>query len=263
MTTFSEIVRRIPPDIWRPVFQTPHQRADSGILAKFLRLVLPRDPEPVMVFPLLAETELKEHKISRWRLLALAIMMMGLTIGLITLLLQVPGLHYSVVDLLTMGFDYFVPHGFAIGLAWVSGLFAVIKLGGFIKHSAIQRELDAIPATRFGFYNLWLRLALWEEMVFRAGSEKWNWGQRLWVSFVFGAIHVINIWYSMAAGLALGLTGFGFMLVYQWYYRKTKDQILATAASGVVHALYNTIAMGILMLVGFFFILELVLHVFM
>lgn len=144
-------------------------------------------------------------------------------------------------------------------------MYAVLKLGTFVKHSALQRELYKVTATKSRFYNLWLRMALREEMVFRAGGETWNWAQRIWASFVFGTIHIVNIWYSMAAGIALGLTGFGFMLVYRWYYYKTKSQTLATAASGVVlvHAIYNTIAISLLILVGVWFLLELVMHFFM
>ena len=64
---------------------------------------------------------------------------------------------------------------------------------------------------------------------------------------VFGVVHVINIWYSFAAGLALSLTGFGFLLVYLWDYRRTRNQVSATAYSGVVHAVYNTLAMSLIL----------------
>ena len=62
----------------------------------------------------------------------------------------------------------------------------------------------------------------------------------------FGLAHVVNIWYSFAAGTALSMTGFGFLLVYLWYYRKYRSQIIATAAAATVHALYNAIALSLI-----------------
>ena len=96
-------------------------------------------------------------------------------------------------------------------------------------------------------------------MLFRAGAEKWSLRHQLQASIVFGAIHITNIWYSFAAGIALSLTGFGFMLVYLWAYRRYRNPLVATAYAAIVHALYNMVAVTMLvtallvMLVSLFF----------
>ena len=124
-----------------------------------------------------------------------------------------------------------------------------MSIGGFTNHDYIQRELQALPATKYRIYNFLLKVALWEEQVFRSGSENWSWPQRVRASLIFGVIHITNIWYSIAAGVALGMTGFGFLLVYHWYYQKTKNQFVATAASATVHAVYNIMALALIVAV--------------
>lgn len=91
-----------------------------------------------------------------------------------------------------------------------------------------------------------LLFALYEEQAFRSGAERWTWPQRVRASVCFGLVHITNIWYNFAAGIALSLTGFGFMLLYLWYYRRYKNQLVATAASTTAHALYNAILLGAL-----------------
>ncbi len=149
---------------------------------------------------------------------------------------------------MTLGFDTFIPIAWARGIAWTVGLVGAMSIGGLTNYDRFQRDLQSAPATRSKIYNFVLMAALWEEQVFRSGSEKWSWSQRVRASLIFGAIHITNIWYSLAAGIALGLTGFGFLLVYQWYYRKTRNQIIATAASATVHALYNMIALVLVLI---------------
>lgn len=225
-----------------------HQRADEGLLARFLCWALPSDPKAFYVFPSLAHNTVTRNGKSVWRFFPLVLLLFAATVGMVYLFLQVPYLNYSVVSLLTQLFALFLPHNVATGAAWGVGILAVINLGSFVKHTDIQRALDNEPATKNGFYNFWLRAALWEEMVFRAGSEKWTWPERIRASFIFGAVHIINIWYSFAAGIALSLTGFAFLLVYLWVYGRTKSQLSATAVSGTVHAMYNTFIMVLLVL---------------
>lgn len=232
------------------VLESKHKRAKRGLMAKFLAKTLPPDPKPTFVSGFLAEMVLKANSVSHWRLSLLAPPLMGITIVSIMLLNEVPLLDYSVVQVLTNFFSLFFSHGWATGFAWTLGIVAVVAIGSFVDHDMLQRNLDDLPATKNHFYNLWLRLALWEEMVFRAGSEKWTWAERIRASFLFGIVHIVNIWYSMGAGLALGLTGFGFMLIYQWNYRKTQNQIFATAVTGAVHAMYNIAAISLIAVVG-------------
>lgn len=122
-------------------------------------------------------------------------------------------------------------------------------MGNFTNYTPSQKLLHKIKATRCEVYNTLLLLALLEEQAFRSGSEKWNWRERVRVSVCFGLLHITNIWYSFAAGIALSVTGFGFLLVYLWYYRKYRIQIIATAAAATVHALYNAIAISLIAVV--------------
>lgn len=219
-----------------------YKRSNKGLLARFLRWSMPKDPGALYVPPRVAHIIVTARG-SAWRFLPIAALMMACTVGLIILLLQVPFLRPSAVGLLTQLFGLFLPQGWATGLAWAVGVCTVIGLGPLVELSDFQRTLDKQPASKSNVYNAWLRLALREEVAFRAGCEKWTWLERVRASMVFGAIHIINIWYSFAAGVALSLTGFGFLLVYLWDYRRTQNQVSATAYSGTVHAVYNTLAL--------------------
>lgn len=238
------------------VLESKHRRAKRGLMAKFLAKTLPPDPKPTFVSGFLAELVLQANSVKRWRLMLLVPPLLGMTIVLITLLIQVPLLDYSVVQVLTNFFGLFVSEGWATGFAWTLGIIVVVAIGDFVDHDMLQRNLDYVPATKNHFYNLLLRLALWEEMVFRAGSEKWTWAERVRASFLFGIVHIVNIWYSMGAGLALGVTGFAFLLIYQWHYRKTQNQIYATSITGFVHAMYNMAAFALIAVVGIVWLAE-------
>lgn len=225
-----------------------HRRAQVGLMAKFLNRTMPPDPKPVFVWPQLVVEA--GHKHFRTRSLALVSLTLLLaTMGMIYLLLQVPFLDQSVVKLMTRGLETFIPSGWATGAAWTVGMVGTMAIGSFTNHNFTQRELQSRPATKHKVYNFVLMAALWEEQAFRSGSEKWSWSQRVRASLIFGVIHITNIWYSMAAGIALGLTGFGFLLVYWWYYRRTRDQVVATAASATVHAVYNMMALALIVVV--------------
>ncbi len=197
------------------------------------------------MWPDLAHVTVKKVS-SLWRLVPIAVLLLVGTAGLVYVLLAVPGLHYSVVGLLTTAFEWIVPRNWAARLAWCVGMFAVLQLGTFVRHRPLQARLDREPASRNIVYNFVLRLALWEEMAFRAGAEKWSVLDRLRASLLFGAVHILNIWYSFAAGLALSLTGFGFMAVYLWARKRYEGQIVATSIAATVHALYNTLALLLL-----------------
>ncbi len=222
----------------------PLRRAEKGLLAKFLEKTLPPDPKPLFIWPELVAEANGRHFRTR-NLAPVALVLLITTVGMIYLLLQVPFLDQSVVKLMTRAFETLVPTGWATGAAWMVGMVGVMSMGRFTNHDHIQRALDSLPATKHGVYNFVLKAALWEEQVFRSGSEKWSWPQRVRASLIFGVIHITNIWYSMAAGVALGLTGFGFLLVYQWYFHRTQNQLIATAASATVHAIYNMIALAL------------------
>lgn len=233
------------------VFPHPlmHRRAENGLLAKFLNVTMPPDPKPVFVWPQLVVEASRKHVFRTRNLAFVSLTLLLATIGMIYLLLQVPFLDQSVVKLMTRGFETFIPTGWATGAAWTVGMVGAMSIGSFTNHDYLQRKLQALPATKYGIYNFVLMAALWEEQAFRSGSEKWSWSQRVRASLIFGVIHITNIWYSMAAGVALGLTGFGFLLVYHWYYQNTKNQVVATAASATVHAVYNMMALALIVVV--------------
>ncbi len=217
-------------------------------MAKFLNRTMPPDPQPVFVWPQAVAITGRKH-FRKLNLMLVALTLLAATMGLIFLLLQVPFLDQSVVKLMTRGFETFIPKGWATGAAWTVGMVGTMSIGSFTNHDSVQRGLQSIPATRHKLYNFVLMAALWEEQAFRSGSEKWSWSQRVRASMVFGAIHITNIWYSLAAGIALGITGFGFLLVYQWYYQRTRSQLVATAASATVHATYNMMALALVAIV--------------
>lgn len=225
-----------------------HKRAQKGLMAAFLNKTMPPDPKPAFVWPQIITAASRTHFRLR-KMVLISLSLVAVTIGLVTLLLQIPFLDQSVVRLLTQGFEMFIPQGWAIGAAWATGLICTSFLGSLINHDRIQKNLMTLPATKFKFYNFILILALQEEQIFRSGSETWSWPQKVRASLLFGIIHVVNIWYSLAAGIALGITGFGFLLVHLWYYRKTKNQVIATAASATVHALYNMVVFVLLVIV--------------
>jgi hypothetical protein len=229
-----------PPDLM--VVHRPRK----GIMAWLFRRAMPRDTRPTFVWPKLVATIEDARYLDRRWLTAVAAVLIAMTIAAVKALLLIPGLDSSVVNLLTRGFATFLPRGWATGAAWVAGVAGVLLIGDFTNYTKQQKALHSLKATRCEAYNTLLLFALWEEQAFRSGSERWSWCERVRASVCFGLAHVVNIWYSFAAGTALSMTGFGFLLVYLWYYRKYRSQIIATAAAATVHALYNAIALSLI-----------------
>ena len=224
-------------------------RPQKGVMAWLFRRAMPQDPKPVFVWPRLVTEIENAGYFSRRKFSIFAVGLIIMTIATIKMLLFVPGLNQSVVSLLTRGLETFLPTGWATGAAWTVGMAGVFLMGSFTNYTPSQRFLHKTKATRCEAYNIILLLALWEEQAFRSGSERWNWRERVRASVCFGILHIANIWYSFAAGIALSVTGFGFLLVYLWYYRKYRSQIIATAAAATVHALYNAIALSLIAVV--------------
>lgn len=221
-------------------------RPQKGAMAWLFNRVMPTDSRPAFVWPkLVAAIEDTGHFGKRW-LTAIAAGLVIVTIATVKVLLLVPGLDSSVVGLLTSIFETFLPAGWATGAAWVVGAAGVFLIGDFTSYTPSQKLLHKTKATRCEAYNVMLLFALMEEQAFRSGSEKWSWRGRARASVCFGLLHVTNIWYNFAAGIALSVTGFGFLLVYLWYYRKYHSQTVATAAAATAHALYNVIALTII-----------------
>lgn len=221
-------------------------RPRKGIMAWLFRRAMPRDTRPTFVWPKLVATIEDARYLDRRWLTAVAAVLIAMTIAAVKALLLIPGLDSSVVNLLTRGFATFLPRGWATGAAWVAGAVGVFLIGDFTNYTKKQKSLHGLKATRCGVYDTLLLFALLEEQAFRSGSEKWSWRERVRASVCFGLLHITNIWYNFSAGIALSVTGFGFLLVYLWYYRKYRSQIIATAAATTVHALYNVIALSLI-----------------
>lgn len=225
-------------------------RPQKGVMAWLFKKGMPQDPKPVFVWPRLVTEIENAGYFSRRKFCVVAVGLIIMTIATIKMLLFVPGLNQSVVSLLTRGLETFLPTGWATVTAWTVGMAGgVFLMGDFTNYTPSQKILHKIKATRYEVYNALLLLALLEEQAFRSGSERWNWRERVRASVCFGLLHIMNIWYSFAAGLTLSVTGFGFLLVYLWYYRKYCSQIIATAAAATVHALYNAIALSLIAVV--------------
>ena len=224
-------------------------RPQKGVMAWLFKKGMPQDPKPVFVWPRLVTEIENAGYFSRRKFSILAVGLIIVTIATVRMLLFVPGLNQSAVSLLTRGLETFLPTRWATATAWTVGMAGVFLMGDLTNYTPSQKILHKIKATRYEVYNTILFLALLEEQAFRSGSEKWNWRERVRASVCFGLLHIANIWYSFAAGIALSATGFGFLLVYLWYYRKYRIQIIATAAAATVHALYNAIALSLIAVV--------------
>lgn len=215
-------------------------------MAWLFRRAMPRDTRPTFVWPNLAHAIGDARYFDQRWLTAIATVLIIVTIATIKVLLMIPGLDSSVVELLTSIFETFLPARWATGAAWVAGAVGIFLIGDFTNYTKKQKSLHGLKATGCGVYDTLLLFALLEEQAFRSGSEKWSWRERVRASVCFGLLHITNIWYSLAAGVALSATGFGFLLVYLWYYRKYHSQIVATAAATTLHTLYNVIALSLI-----------------
>lgn len=221
-------------------------RPRKGAMAWLFNGVMPKDARPAFVWPRLVTAIENVGYFSRRRFSILAVGLIIVTIATIKALSFIPGLDSSVVELLTSIFETFLPARWATGAAWVAGAVGVFLIGDFTNYTKKQKSLHGLKATRCGVYDTLLLFALLEEQAFRSGSEKWSWRERARASVCFGLLHITNIWYSLAAGVALSATGFGFLLVYLWYYRKYRSQVVATAAATTLHTLYNVIALSLI-----------------
>ena len=221
-------------------------RPRKGAMAWLFNRVMPTDNRPTFVWPRLVVAIEDTRHFDRRELSVIAVVLIVMTIATIKVLLFIPGLDSSVVDLLTRGFATFLPLTWATGAAWVAGMAGGFIIGDFTNYTKQQKALHSLKATRCEAYNTLLLFALWEEQAFRSGSEKWSWRERVRASVCFGLLHITNIWYNFSAGIALSVTGFGFLLVYLWYYRKYRSQVVATAAATTLHTLYNVIALSLI-----------------
>lgn len=114
-------------------------RPQKGVMAWLLRRAMPRDTRPIFVWPkLVVAIEGYFHR--RW-LVAIAVLLIAVTIVIAKALLLVPGLDNSVVGLLTSIFETFLPARWATGAAWVAGMTGVFLIGDFTDYTPSQKSL--------------------------------------------------------------------------------------------------------------------------
>lgn len=88
--------------------------------------------------------------------------------------------------------------------------------------------------------------ALLEEVVFRYGSEKWTWAQRIKTSVFFGSLHFLNIIVPISVAVGLIAVGGVFMVAYLLTYKSTQSRDKAVFVSTQFHAVYNVYAFALL-----------------
>lgn len=239
----------------RSIDELLHVRVRESVLATVIDIVMPPDPKPMFMWPhFVATTHRRYFKGYYLHLIAASLLI--ITVGLVILLHRIPLLQESVLSVLTAILEQILPSSWATAIAILYGVTIMVLFGSFIHTTPLQRALDEIPIQTSVVYRFLLWAALREEQLFRSGSERWSWLQKIQASLAFGVAHIVNIWYSFAAGIALSVTGFGFLLVYTYYYRKTHSQAIATSASTIVHAMYNTIALVALVVALAFWLIE-------
>lgn len=217
-----------------------HARAQESPFATIIDIAMPPDPKPIFIWRQLV-VAIQQRYFRNYSLHLISLLLLIFTVMLITLLRQLPPLRQSVLSVLAGLIEHIIPSPWATIIAVLIGILIILRIGGLTHLTPSQRRLDDMPIQKPAVYRFFLWAALREEQMFRSGSEHWSWLQKIQASMVFGVAHIVNFWYSFAAGIALSVTGFGFLLVYTYYYRKTHDQIIATSASTIVHAVYNTI----------------------
>ena len=170
------------------------------------------------------------------------IMLSGVTAG-IYLLRFIPFLRISILSLirstwnlvthLDFGAAHFIPmnptvNDDSISLFWA---FVLTSLIVFLGRFFIRK----IPV-----------YAMWEEQEYRQGCESWSNLKRRNKCVRFGFAHLINIWYSIASCVVLALGGGIFMYQYLREYRRSKNQVSATKSAAALHAIYNGIAVSLI-----------------
>ena len=131
----------------------------------------------------------------------------------------VPWLKYSVIT------GYF-EIGKRLGLSETVVICSfVVLLVLFMKRGKRRSGRTETPHT----YGLFNKAALYEEQVWREGSHRWGFTQRLISCFTFGAIHMVNLFYPLATILPLTIAGGIFMYIYLKAYRRyvAKGRVVA------------------------------------
>lgn len=207
-------------------------RPNGGVYTDLLMQVMPPQPERHIVFSygnLKPRFELKHY--------LLAIPTMAVIIALINLQeWLMPWSKYSVIS----GFGVLVDSfGFVKVLLAITAAYVVLRRIVPDDRTSTKKTLSKHT---YGFFN---KAAVYEEQAFREGAEKWSTRERATSCLVFGAIHMVNLFYPLATIVPLAIGGAMFMWVYLQTYRQTGLRRQAVLASSVVHRVYNRLALFI------------------
>ena len=120
-------------------------------------------------------------------------------------------------------------------------LFVVLLFWMVVKKPPSRHVNEDVLETRrgsglFGF-------ALDEELMFRAGCERWNWRERLTSCVAFGFVHIFNLVFPVSVVLFLIVSGAVFMHAYLREYRHSQSAALATLTAAEFHEKYNLVTL--------------------
>lgn len=229
----DEIIDAIMDVFWGASEPNEFQRPHEGLYTKALMSTMPAAPSRHIVFSF---GELKPRY--RWYHYASAVPMLAAFIGSVYVQNEAfPWMKYSVISGFLAGTDF-------VGLPGWAGIPLFIVL--YLVYSKRVDEVDygeSFSKHTYGFFN---KAAVFEEQAFREGSEHWSLGQRVRSCLAFGAIHMVNLIYPLAAILPLTLCGAVFMFVYLRAYRDTPFRRTAVLKAAVMHRVYNRIALAIM-----------------
>lgn len=229
----DHIIDAIEEALWQSreepdVFRRPNPK--RGLYTKALMALMPPPPERHIVFSF---GELRDRIQKRHYLWAIPMVFVVLAL----ILVQVhflPWMQYSVMSGVVVGAEALgIPGPLALGFM-IGVLIVKIRRGG-------SGDPATISMHTYGFFN---RAALFEEQAFREGAENWNLRQRITSCLVFGAVHMVNLFYPLATILPLALGGGIFMWFYLREYRRTHFRRSAALKAAVAHRVYNRVALS-------------------
>lgn len=180
----------------------------------------------------------------RWRHLGLGLLSVIMTLILANLLFQVPFLQTTLLSL----YGGFIEEGFSLILGRQISLGASGYLGlGVLIWFIGTKRIPAILPLHVRLHGSGLpAVSIFEEMVWRYGSEHRNTSQMLLSAISFGLIHFANLIYPLAVCVAIILNGVFCTIVYLKMYKRTRSALAATYESSIVHTVHNILAFAIL-----------------
>ena len=125
-----------------------------------------------------------------------------------------------------------------------------LYLGVILGLVALRGSVSSLPgigATELA--NQLPRFAMREELIFRAGSEKWTVFERLRACLSFGLVHLTMIIVPLSAAVAIAVFGGILTCVYLIVHARTKSWTIAVRHAAIIHTVYNAIVLFLLLMV--------------